>query len=387
MRISTFYALVAGMLVVSLGVGSIVPLLPVYAQTMGATGIWVGLIFGGNPLIRAVFDIIFGRMGDARGMKRFLVVGLAGYALVALGFMLAQTPFQLFLWRAMQGVFGSMVFPISQAYAGKLTPAGKEGIVMSYFNLSFFGGLALGPIMGGFLNDRFGLSAPFLAMAVLSLLALVLVSLFVPERRDASKEGHAFSLSLLLRDGVVQSVVCARLFLSMGRGLFTTLMPVWGATYLGLPAVTVGAVVSLRFTVETVMQPVFGMTADRINRERMVLVGFVFAPIALYLMPMTRGMWELLAVSVLLALNGSVCVPAITSISTAKGREIGMGSIMGITGTAMDLGMASGAFLGGTVMDLAGIGASFRTAAFLSALGMMGYGYLAWGRSRRMSPH
>ena len=55
------------------GVGIVVPLLPVYAHDLGASGLYIGLIFGVFSLSRTVFLPYFGRLSDKKGRKPFIV--------------------------------------------------------------------------------------------------------------------------------------------------------------------------------------------------------------------------------------------------------------------------------------------------------------------------
>jgi len=55
-----------------LGIGIIAPLLPLYAESMGATGIWVGIIFAGFSISQAMFLPIIGKLSDRSGRKLFI---------------------------------------------------------------------------------------------------------------------------------------------------------------------------------------------------------------------------------------------------------------------------------------------------------------------------
>lgn len=59
-----------------LGSGIVVPLLPLYAESLGATGFWLGVIFAGFPISRALVTPFFGRLSDRSGRKPFISVGL-----------------------------------------------------------------------------------------------------------------------------------------------------------------------------------------------------------------------------------------------------------------------------------------------------------------------
>lgn len=367
------------MLTTSLGVGLIVPLLPVYAQTMGASGFWIGLIFGANPLMRGLFTLVMGSLADRSDKKNLMLAGLLGYAATAMAFMFSATPWQLFLARLAQGAFSAMIMPVARAYAGELAPKGQEGTIMGQFALAFTMGFALGPLMGGTLNDVLGLRAPFFGMAVLSLLAWALVWRAVP-RRPVTVRYQQRGLDFRpLQDRQVLGLVAGRTFVEIGRGLFSALMPLIGASTLGLTSAQTGFVVTLRSSTESVLQPVSGKVADRYNRRTVCLVGFMLMPVALLLTPLARTYAALGVAAMLLGSAAGVAVPAAAAIAVDKGRKFGMGSMMGIDSTAQALGMAAGATLGGSLMEAFSTAVAFRTAAVLALLGSAVFAALTKG--------
>jgi len=117
-----------------LGVGIIAPLLPLYADSLGATGIWLGIIFGGFSVSRAIFMPIIGRLSDHGGRKLFISIGLLVYAIISLGYIWASSVSQLTLVRLIQGAAAGMIIPIAQAYIGDISPEGEEGTWMGYFH-------------------------------------------------------------------------------------------------------------------------------------------------------------------------------------------------------------------------------------------------------------
>ena len=85
-----------------LGVGIIAPLLPLYAENLGANGVWLGIIFAGFSVSRAIFMPIIGRLSDRYGRKSFLVAGLFAYSVTSLGYIWAGDVYQLTLVRLIQ---------------------------------------------------------------------------------------------------------------------------------------------------------------------------------------------------------------------------------------------------------------------------------------------
>lgn len=141
----------------------------------------MGLIVGANPAIRATFMPYVGYLSDIRGKKRYLLTGLCGYIVVAALMGLAVSPWQLFLARALQGFFSSMVMPVSQAYAGVLfVPSslaiavveGRRvgmGSTMGIIEMASGIGMAAGAVLGGAATQTLGLTYSFFVIGGVAL--------------------------------------------------------------------------------------------------------------------------------------------------------------------------------------------------------------------------
>ena len=182
-----------------LGVGIIAPLLPLYAENLGATGIGLGIIFGGFSISRAIIMPIAGRLSDQSGRKLILGIGLLAFAIISPGYLWADSVIDLSLVRFFHGIAAGMIIPIAQAYVGDISPEGEEGKWMGYFNASFFAGFGFGPLMGGALTEHFGMNVAFYSMGGLNLLAFLVAVLLLPEssRREIAIKPHlSFFLDL-----------------------------------------------------------------------------------------------------------------------------------------------------------------------------------------------
>lgn len=372
----TLGALVMAMLSMATGVGFIIPLLPVYAETLGATGAWIGLIFAANPFVRGMMMMTFGSLADYRSKKMLMSIGLVGYIFISLGFVLASQPYHLLLLRTMQGVFSAMVSPIARAYAGDISPPSREGEVMGKINFGFFCGFAAGPIIGGLFADVFGFHAPFYAMAVLSATAFVCIRLFVPEQpsRTRPKEMAPPSVIMrsveLLRVEVIRGVMALRGLVEVGRGALTALLPLFAYLTLGLSSSEVGIMIALRALISALMQRPFGRLADRYNRKWLALLGFSLAPVGFVLLPLSQNVVHLVLVSVLLGMSNGISVPATFAIAVDQGRRLGMGRVMGLEAMVQSFFLALGSTLGGAALDFVGMTRVFQGAAGVCLLGI-----------------
>src|SRR5688572_30234360 len=116
-----------------MGISMVSPLLPVYAEELGAEGMLLGLTFSSFAVVQAIAGPITGRMSDRYPRKPFIVFGLIVYMIAALGYLSAGNVWQVIGFRAFSGIGTSMIFSVARAYVGDLTPIGREGRWMGVF--------------------------------------------------------------------------------------------------------------------------------------------------------------------------------------------------------------------------------------------------------------
>jgi DHA1 family multidrug resistance protein-like MFS transporter len=353
-----------------LGVGIVAPLLPLYAEKMGASGIWIGMIFAGFSISRAVVMPIAGRFSDRSGRKAFLSLGLLIYAVISLGYIWADDPFQLTLVRLIQGIAAGLVIPIAQAYVGDMSPQAEEGKWQGYFNAAFFSGFGFGPLMGGTLTDHFGMSVAFYTMGSLNLAGFLVVLFFLPEAIPV-KQGTKIrpSFRKIGKSNIMKGLLWFRLAFSMGRGAFAGFLPIFAGLFLSLSATRIGILIAVNILVMALLQPLGGRISDRVSRRFLVVAGGGVNLAFLCLIPWCGDFWELLAVCLIGSLGGSVSIPAASAMIVEEGRKFGMGSTMAIFGVAFSLGMAVGPIVSGIIADALDIRAVFYFGAFMGLLG------------------
>ena len=161
LNIKIFATLFIAIFVTAMGAGFVAPLLPIYAHELGAGGFQIGLIFGAFSLTRTLFVPYFGKLSDRKGRKPFITTGLFLYFVVSLFYAASKSVEALVLLRLGQGFASAMVLPVAQAYVGEMIPPHQEGRLMGVFNISLFGGLSAGPLMGGLIKDWLNIQASF----------------------------------------------------------------------------------------------------------------------------------------------------------------------------------------------------------------------------------
>jgi len=359
-----------------LGVGIISPLLPLYAEQMGATGIWIGIIFAGFSISRTIVMPIVGRLSDRSGRKLFLSIGLLGYAIISLGYIWANSVTELTLVRLIHGVASGMILPIAQAYVGDISPEGKEGTWMGYFNAAFFTGFGFGPLMGGVLTDYFGMNIAFYAMGGLNLLAFLLVIFFLPEiGQGKTLASPRASFKQMSTSSMMKGLFSFRLSFSIGRGILATFLPVFAGIYIGLSSALIGVLLAVNILLMSLLQVYGGNIADRFNRRVLIVVGSLTNLIYLALIPLGGNFWQLLGICVLGGVGGAIALPAASALTVVEGRRFGMGSTIAVFAMAFSIGMVIGPLVGGGIADFANINSVFY---FGAAIGLVGTTLFIW---------
>jgi DHA1 family multidrug resistance protein-like MFS transporter len=350
-----FITLFFSLLATITGVGIVVPLLPVYAHSLGAGGLYIGLIFGAFSISRTVLLPYFGRLSDRKGRKPFILTGLFCYTLVSVAFILFTHVFQMIVIRFFQGIASAMVMPVIQAYVGDITPKGREGFVMGLFNMSLFFGLSLGPLAGGYINDHINLEAAFACMGILALVGALLSLWLLPATRDEvglRKGRPPLRWKAIVGDRVIIGLFAFRLAYTSGIGIIWGFLPVLADAEFHLTSSQIGILVMLGVLVSGMIQAPMGYLADRFNRKIMIVAGGVLAGLAVLSYQWAGSHVQLFAGSILFGLGGGTAMPAVMAVAVLKGHQTeAMGSVMAVLTVGHSLGMLMGAVLAGLMMD------------------------------------
>ena len=382
LNLKIFITLFLAVFVTALGVGIVVPLLPVYAHELGAGAFYIGLIFGAFSLSRSIFVPYFGKLSDIKGKKPFLTLGLFAYFILSILFVFSTNMESLILLRLGQGIASAMILPVAQAYVGIITPKNREGLTMGLFNISLFGGLSMGPILGGMVKDWFNIKFSFLSMGALTLLGFFLCLLLLPTEKDHKKTETPISKKpirylKLMKEPTVFSLFAFRICFTSGLGIIWAFVPLLASTQLNLSSSTIGIVVMINVFVSGLFQAPMGFMADRVSKKFLIISGGILAAASIFYMNAASSFGELFLANGLLGLAGGISFPAVMALSVIEGRRINaMGSIMGLLAMAHSLGMLVGPLLAGILLDIFSFKAIFICGTLILAMGTLTFTYL-----------
>ena len=337
------------------GVGVVVPLLPVYAHDLGASGLYVGLIFGAFSISRTFFLPYFGRLSDLKGRKPIIVPGLFAYAVISVAFVFSNSVNTLIIIRFFHGIASAMLMPVIQAYIGDITPQGREGATMGLFNMSLFLGLSLGPLIGGVIKDYWGLQASFICMGSLALLGFLLSLILLPptcSEQGLKDRDRSFSWKALLSDRLLIGLLLFRFAYVVCVGIMWGFIPLYADIKFKASSSLIGVLIMLGIFVSGLIHIPMGYIADRISKKLMVVGGGLIVSYAILSFEWAGQVQDLVLASIIFGLGGGIAMPALMAMAVLRGSKAeAMGSVMALMTVAHSLGMLSGALLGGLMMD------------------------------------
>ena len=371
-----FVTLFIATVITMAGLGIIDPILPLYAKSMKATGIQLGIIFAGFALSRSIFAPFVGQYSDRHGRKNLMIAGLVLFTAVSVCFVYAKSPLVLTLVRLVQGFAVVLVTPVAQAYIGDLTPVGKEGKYMNLFFMSFFAGMAIGPYLGGYLTDRFNIRTPFYTMGGMSLTVLVLVLFLVPEsfavkRHDEKRIPFFKSLLPVFKDKPMIGIMTYMATRGFYRWGFNTFFPLLAIKAEKMSPAGIGLVLSVYMLFGSILQYPFGLIADRFPSQKvnLILTGGSCSALSMCAVAYSRSMLMFVILAISMGAFSSLSRASALTIRTERGRIYGMGSVTGAFTTSLSLGQVLGPILFGVIADIYSIPVAFLVGGLVGLTG------------------
>jgi len=350
------------------------PVVPLFAQTLGADTVMVGLINAAFLLAAGALSLPLGLVAARLGMKRLAGVGLL--MLAASSFLLAvsSTPHQL-IWIYLFSGIGLAAFgPTTMSYVAGISPPTHLGRAYGWYTTALYVGMSLGPGAGGFIAEAWGFHMVFLISGLSIFLTFWLMFFFLPRARHVMPTGQR--QSAIGRDALWEAVRNLPLlgsWLATGGGcfalgLFITYVPLHAHAQ-GLSYGQIGIVFTIQGIMNAVSRLPFGSLSDRVkNRSLLVVWGLlgVVASLAGYGISRTPLHFYLAAVGMGLSMGLTFTSVAAFSVETVLPEFRGLA--MGGYNSAIYLGMMVSSAGLGPVISRIGFKDGFLITALITLL-------------------
>jgi len=371
------------MVVMMIGFGIIIPIIPFYVESFGVGGKELGMMMAIFSVMQFFFAPLWGSLSDRFGRKPILVIGVFGNAisLALMGF--STSYWMLFGSRALAGVLSSATLPTAMAYVADSTSERDRGGGMGLIGAAMGIGMVLGPGIGGWAATS-SLSLPFFIAAGLSAVSLALILLLVNESLPAEARSTDVSLAgPKLKDmwralvGPLGILFFLAFLVSFAMTNFEGIFGLYALFRFDYGPQQVGTILTVIGLISAVAQGLLtGPATRRWGEVNVIKTSLLASAIGFVLMLLAVDFTTVLLTVGFFVLSNTMLRPALSSLISKLARE-GQGLAMGLNNSFMSLGRIIGPlwagflfdanlhlpYLSGAVVMLAGFGLSL---AYLS---------------------
>ena len=347
------------LVVVTLGFGLVIPIIPFYMENMGAGGTELGLLVASYAVMRLIFAPIWGSFSDRIGRKPIMMIGIFGYGLTMVLFGLATELWMLFAARILSGILSSATSPTTMAYIGDSTSEEDRGWGMGILGAAVGLGTIFGPALGGLLAGE-SLSTPFIIAGAMSMLALILIATLLPEslpkesRQPVGKKIPIPELRLWWQAlfSPIGILLVLAFILTCGLMVFYGIFGLYALEKFNYGPKEVGIIFMVVGLVSAITQGgLTGPITRRWGESPVIKIGMLGSALAFILMSLAENYWSLLITIGLFVFTTAILTPAVSSL-TSKRAATQQGMAMGLSNSFMSLGRIAGPLWAGFVLDL-----------------------------------
>ncbi len=348
-----------------MSLGLVYPVLPGFVENdLGGGPVAVGLAVGGFGLSAAIARPLVSPLGDSKG-RRFLVVWgcvLAGFGI--LGNLWVASVAVAVLFRLLTGLGEAAYFVGIAAAAQDMAPEHRRGEATSYFSVTAYSGLAIGPIIGEQLESAVSADAVWMLGGALCALGTVLGAMSMPGRPEGAQSG--WPTSFIHRPA-------ARPALLLGLGLmgysgFLAFIKLHvddiGFAHSGAVFATFAVmVISLRI--------LLARLPDRLGPQRTSTLSYVFSATGLWIIAFWQQIPGVFVGTAILAMGQTFLFPALFVLAIQSAPVNRRSQAIGTFSIAYDLAVGlSGLILGG-VVELSSYSMAFFAGGSLSLVALV----------------
>ncbi|MBS4211173.1 MFS transporter [Neobacillus rhizophilus] len=355
------------MFLVMVGFGIIIPVLPFYAEEMGANPTELGLLMAVYSLMQLIFAPMWGRLSDRIGRKPVMMIGITGLALSFFIQAISTELWMLFVARILGGILSSANMPTAMAYVADITTEENRGKGMGIIGAAVGLGFVFGPAVGGIFS-KFSLSMPFFLASGSAAITLVLVFFLLKESKHETGQTSEEKRSIwkaFTRE--VSVLFFVQLFISLSLSGLEATFAYFAAEKAGLDSTQLGYIFMIMgFGGALVQGGLVGRLTKKYGESVVIQGGMIVSAIGFGLILLVHNFTTAAIYLTIFGLGNGVIRPSVSSLLT-KTSTAGHGSSTGLLSSFDSLGRIIGPPLGGWLFSLA-IGLPYISGAIITIL-------------------
>lgn len=351
-------------LFIFLGFQLLLPVLPVYATTLGGSGFSAGLVVGIFTISAVLIRPFAGRWLDRYGRKGIYLGGLALFILSVLAYHWTPTILILLLIRFIHGFGWGAASTASGTIASDIIPKSRLGEGMGFFGLTNSLSMALAPALGLALMNRSGFNTVF-NFSITFVLIAFLIGHFIKYQKPNPKESGVKG-SLFEKVAILPGIVI--FFVTMTYGAVVAFIALY-AEQRGIE--NIGVFFTLYAIALMVSRPFFGRLTDRKGYSISVIPGIVGVIITMFTLYFAQSLMFFLIAAFIYGLAFGAVQPALQAMAVRNIPPFRRGAANGTFMTGFDLGIGAGSVIWGAVAEITGYQAIYFWAMFPAAIALL----------------
>ncbi|MFM2063416.1 MAG: hypothetical protein RLZZ507_3086 [Cyanobacteriota bacterium] len=349
---------------------SLLPTLPLYIESLGATKQQIGIVMGSFAIGMLVFRPQVGMLADRRGRKIVLLIGMAVAAIAPLGYLVVKSLLPLMVIRAFHGISIAAFGTAYIALVGDLAPEHRRGEVIGYMSLVNPVGVAVGPALGGYLMAVAGYTPLFIFSAVSGSLGLLCILPIVnPPAVEKPKNATEDRFWQLLISPRVRVPAIVLLLIGLSLGTVHTFI----ALYIKSTGVDLNA--GLFFTAAAIasfsIRLFAGKASDKYGRGLFVTFSLIAYTLAMVFIWQANSALIFLIGAVIEGAASGTAIPMISAMMTDRALPHERGRIFGVSLMGFDVGLSIAGPVVGFVAEQIGYRSTFGFATGLTVLAVL----------------
>jgi MFS transporter, DHA1 family, multidrug resistance protein len=362
------------MFLVMVGFGIIIPVMPFYAEEIGANPTQLGLLMAVYSLMQLLFAPMWGRVSDRIGRKPVIMIGILGLSLSFFLMAISSELWMLFAARIIGGLLSSANMPTVMAYVADITSEEDRGKGMGIIGASVGLGFIFGPAIGGIFSQS-SLNMPFYLAGATSLITFLLVTFVLkeslsPEQRSSQAKEKTSLLKAF--NGPVSVLFILQLFVSLSLSGLEATFAYFAAEKAGLGAVQLGYIFMIMGLAGAIVQGgLVGRMTKKFGEGAVIQLGILISAIGFALILLIKGFGTAALFLTIFGVGNGLIRPSVSSLLTKKSTA-GHGSTTGLLSSFDSLGRIIGPPLGGWLFSIA-IGMPYISGIILSVIALLLY--------------
>lgn len=366
--------LFAVMFLVMVGFGIIIPVIPFYAEELGATPTQLGLLMAVYSLMQLLFAPMWGRISDRIGRKPVIMIGILGLGLSFFMMALSTELWMLFAARIIGGFLSSANMPTVMAYVADITTEEDRGKGMGIIGAAVGLGFVFGPAIGG-LFSRESLNMPFYLAGASSFITFFLVMAFLKESLSLEQRSNPSAKRpglLKALNGPSSILFLLQLFVSLSLAGLEATFAYFAAEKAGLGTVELGYIFMIMgFAGALVQGGLVGRMTKKYGEGAVIQIGITISAIGFALILLIDSFATAAIYLTVFGVGNGFIRPSVSSLLT-KTSQTGHGSATGLLSSFDSLGRIIGPPLGGWLFTIS-IGFPYISGILLSVIAFILY--------------